>query len=277
MRRFGTVAIVGPGLIGSSLGLAMKRRGLTARVIGISRTAATLATAKRIGAIDEGSRDIGAVRDADLIVLCLPVEGILRLAPAIVKLAKNDCVICDAGSTKAEIVRRFGALTRRFVGCHPMAGSEKRGPAHANAHLFDSSLCIITPGPRTDRDALARVKNLWVAVCRKLVTMPAREHDRVIAAVSHLPHAAAFALVNTVPQDLLAFSARGFRDTTRLAASHEELWENIFLTNRGPVAGWIGKLEKNLGRIRKAVAANDAAGLRKLLRSARKARERLAQ
>ncbi len=275
MKKFGTIAIVGTGLIGGSLGLAVRRRGLASRVIGISRTPQSIATAGKIGAIDEGSTGLEAITGADLIVLCLPVGEILRQAPRVVELASETSVICDAGSTKEEITRTFGRLTDRFVGCHPMAGSEKRGVAHASAGLFDGSLCIITPAKGTDRKALATARGFWSAVCGKIATMTPAEHDRIMASVSHLAHATAFALVNSVPARLLEYAAGGFRDTTRLAASDEKIWEDIFFTNKRNLARELGALEKNLRLMRGAIERGDAAKLRKFLAAAKNARQRL--
>jgi prephenate dehydrogenase len=275
MKKFGTIAIVGTGLIGGSLGLVLKRRRLCSRVIGISRTAESLATARRIRAIDSGSLDLRAIGDAELVVVCLPVGEILALAPRIVKNAGKKSLICDVGSTKEEIARTFGRLTRRFVGCHPMAGSEKRGVANAEAELFRGSVCIVTPSPASDKDAAARVNDFWKRICGTVAVMSPGEHDRIMALVSHLPHAVAFALVNSVPGRILTYSASGFRDTTRLAASDEKLWEDIFFSNRENVIASIDAFGKNLRSLRDAVRDRDPAALRKLLSSAKTARQRL--
>lgn len=275
MNKPSTIAIVGTGLIGGSLGLSIKQRKLAARVIGISRTKKSVVTAQRIGAIDEGSLDLAAIRGADMVILCLPVGEILKQARQIVKNARNDCAICDAGSTKEEITRVFSRLTDRFIGSHPMAGSEKNGIANASRNLFDGSLCVVTPGKAADKKALTAVTSFWSRICARVVTMQPREHDRIMAFVSHLPHATAFALVNTVPESFLRYSASGFKDTTRLGASDEYIWEDIFLTNRRFLIESIGALEMNLRLIKKAIREKNSSALRALLAGAKTRRRGL--
>lgn len=275
MNRPATIAIVGTGLIGGSLGLAIKRHRLARTVIGVSRTRESIATARRIGAIDTGSQELSAIQGADMVVLCLPVGEIIAQAPRIVKNTRPDCVICDAGSTKEEITHAFARLTDRFIGSHPMAGSEKRGIDHASPDLFRGSLCIVTPGPGTDKRAQEAVAAFWGRVCAKVVTMKPREHDRIMAFVSHLPHATAFALVNTVPDEFLRYSASGFKDTTRLGASDEAIWKDIFFSNRRFLIQAIDALGKNLRRIKAAIREKDTAALHALLAGAKNKRREL--
>jgi len=269
MKKIGTLAIIGTGLIGGSLGLAIRKKKLAGRVIGVSRRKESLGAAVRTGAIDAGSRDLSVIRGADMVIICLPVGEILRQAPRIVKLAGPDCLICDAGSTKTGIVSIFSRLTRRFVGCHPMAGSEKRGIENASVALFTGSFCILTKTRSTDPAAFAAAQDFWNTICGKTVVMAPEEHDRAMALVSHLPHAAAFALVNSVPQGLLKLAAGGFRDSTRLASSDEDIWSDIFLTNRRPLLAALTAFEKNLRAIRNAVNTQNARALRTLLTAAK--------
>jgi prephenate dehydrogenase len=275
MKRFGHIAIVGTGLIGGSLGLAIKRHKLAKRVTGISRTQKNLATALAIGAIDEGAQSLDAIHGADLIILCLPVREILRRVSPIIAVAGSSSVICDVGSTKGEITAAFAARTSRFVGCHPMAGSEKRGIVNASRSLFDGSLCIVTPAQNTDPAAREAVKGFWGRICAEIAVMKPDDHDKTMALVSHLPHAAAFALANSVPTSLLRFSGRGFRDTTRLAASDAKIWEDIFLTNRRNLITSIDALEKNLRRIKHAIRTLNAPALRRLMKRANSARQQI--
>jgi prephenate dehydrogenase len=272
MKKFKRIAIVGTGLIGGSLGLAIKQRKLAGTVVGISRTSKSLAAARRIGAIDESTRDFNALRDADLIILCLPVGEIVRQASRIVAAAGKNSIICDVGSTKREITDGFAALTPRFVGCHPIAGSEKRGITNASRELFEGSLCIVTPGKHTDLSAVAAAKRFWSRICARVAVMKPAKHDAIMARVSHLPHAAAFALVNAVPAGLLRFSGRGFRDTTRLAASDVKIWEDIFSTNRRDIVAALTAYETCIHELKRAIQANDAAALRMLLSQAKKKR-----
>lgn len=269
MKKIGTVAIIGTGLIGGSLGLAIRKQKLAGRVIGVSRTKESLVAAVRTGAIDAGSRDLAAIRGADMVIVCLPVGEIILQAPRIAALAGADCLICDAGSTKSEIVKSFSRLTRRFVGCHPMAGSEKRGIANASVALFTSSFCILTKTRSTDSAALAAAQAFWNKICGETVVMTPEEHDRAMAVVSHLPHAAAFALVNSVPQGLLKLAAGGFRDATRLAASDEDIWSDIFLTNRKAIGASLAIFERELRALRTAITHGNAPALRRMIVAAK--------
>ena len=275
MKKFERIAIVGTGLIGGSLGLAIKKRALAKTVVGISRTRQSVGRARSSGAVDIASRKLEAIRGCDFLILCLPVAEILRQAPRIAQLAGKGCLVCDVGSTKNEISASLEKIFPNFVGCHPLAGSEKRGIANADGRLFDGSLCIITISPRTRKAALDRVTGFWKSICGRVTFMPPREHDRVLALVSHLPHAVAFALANTVPEALLGFSSGGFKDTTRLAGSDERLWSDIFLSNRKNVAEAIGIFEKSLQHLRLALKKGDRTALSAQLRKARAKRQQL--
>lgn len=275
MARFGTIAIVGTGLIGGSIGLAVKKQKLARRVIGISRTAQSIVVARKIGAIDEGYHDLRAIGEADFVILCLPVGEIIRQAKAISAQIRKDCIVCDAGSTKEEITRALAPLIRGFIGSHPLAGSEKRGIGNASAGLFRSALCIVTRTRASDPRALRKVREFWSKICLKTTVMDPGEHDKVLALVSHLPHAAAYALVNTVTPGLFRYAASGFRDTTRLAGSDEKLWADIFLSNKRPILRAIEGYEKQIAKIRNAISSDNAPTLRKLLGAAKTHRLKL--
>lgn len=269
MKKIETLAIIGTGLLGGSLGLAVKKRGLACHVIGVSRKIESITQAKRSGAIDTGSTDLSVIRNADMIVICLPVKEIIRQAPHIVNLAKNNCLICDVGSTKTEIVKTFASLTHKFVGCHPMAGSERRGIDNASAQLFNNSFCILTQTRYTDLKALTAVRAFWKAICAKTIVMTPKAHDRAMALVSHLPHIVAFALVNSVPKELLQFTASGFRDSTRIASSDENIWSDIFSTNRNALTKSFTIYERNFLAFRNAVAHNKVKNLRRIIVTAK--------
>jgi prephenate dehydrogenase len=275
MKTFNSVAIVGIGLIGGSLALAIKEKKLASEVIGVSRHKKNLSLAKKIGAIDIGSQHISAVRHADLVIVSAPVGAILELAPAIAKVIKPDCIVFDVGSTKQEIVSAFDKLCNNFVGVHPLAGSEKRGVANSDAALFEGSLCIVTPTKHTNRDALTKIRQLWSAIGAKVAILPPDTHDTILSFVSHLPHIAAFSLVNAVPREYLRFASTGFKDTTRIAASDSEIWFDIFLSNRKELLKAIGAFEHNLSRIKSAIVNNDKESLRGIIEQANNKRIKL--
>ncbi len=275
MRLFKKVAVVGVGLIGGSLALAIKKRKLADKVVGTSRHRKNLLLAKRAGAIDEGSQDIGIIRGADLVIIAVPVNAVLKLAPKIAKIIGPDCIVFDVASTKQKIVGKLDKVFSRYIGTHPMAGSEKRGIANSDDKMFQGSVCILTPTPKTDKRALAKIKKLWACLGTGVVTIPAGAHDKALSFVSHLPHIIAFSLINTVPAKYLKFASRGLRDTTRIAASDSEIWSDIFLTNRGNILAAIELIQKNLASIKKAIASGDSNSLDRILKTAKKKRDSL--
>jgi len=275
MRLFNRVAIVGAGLIGGSLALAIKKKGLAKEIIGVTRHAETLSLAKKIKAIDRGSRDIRIVKDADLVVLAAPVEAIIRLGEEISRFLSPDCVVTDVGSTKQEIVDKLEKVFPCFIGSHPLAGSEKRTIVHARAGLFKNSLCILTPTKNTDKEALKKIKALWVAIGAKVIFLTPKTHDKVLSLVSHLPHIAAFSLIATLPRQYLKFASAGLKDTTRIAASDKEIWSDIFLSNPKHILESIDLFIANLSRIKSAINKKDKKSLTKILQEAKLKREAL--
>jgi prephenate dehydrogenase len=274
-----TLAIVGVGLIGGSLGLAVRRRGLARRVLGVGRQQASLDQAAARGAIDEGFLDpLQAARHADLIIFCTPVDGIAEQALAVASGCAPNTLLTDAGSTKAEIVRRLeGSLPPgiAFVGGHPLAGSEKRGPEHADADLFQDRVTVLTRTACTDAAALERVAAFWQAVGSRVRVMTPEEHDEALARTSHLPHLVAAALAGMLPPELHELTATGFRDTTRIAAGDPALWTGIFVQNAGAVLGALQQLETRLTRFRAALEAGGAAALSQLLTQGKEVRDAL--
>ena len=275
MRLFDKVAIIGVGLIGGSLGLAIKKKGLARLVIGVSRHKATLVLAKKCRAIDLGSQDINVVKDADLVILATPVHKILQIAQALSHIVKPECVVTDVGSTKKEIVLKLHKLFSRYVGSHPLAGSEKRGMANARGHIFQNSLCILTPLKSTHKQSLQKIVRLWKILGAKVVYVPPALHDHILSFVSHLPHVVAFSLVETVPRPYLRFAASGLRDTTRIAASDNRLWEDIILSNKNNVLKAIDLFQKNLTAIKSAVKKENRKSLGRILKKAKITRESL--
>jgi len=274
---FGVVAILGPGLIGGSLGLALRQRRLAQRVVGIGHRATSIEAAKRVGAIDEGALDAAAgVKDADLIVIATSVAAIPRLAAEIMPHVKPGAVLTDVGSVKREIVTHIEASLRgdvAFIGGHPMAGSEKRGVEAAQAGLFEGSICILTPTPRTPASEVARVSTLWAQVGAHVHLMSPEQHDELVALVSHLPHLAAAALVNVLPEHAWRFVASGFRDTTRVASSDPALWRDICAANRSPIAASLSRFAQEIAALAQTLQDGRDADLLVKLEAAKRLRD----
>jgi len=276
-----TLALVGTGLIGGSFALALKEAGAVRTVLGVGRNPARLTVARELGLIDR-TADWAEAGQADCILLALPVgetETVLRqLAPHL----KPGAIVTDAGSTKANVVAAahaaLGARFADFVPGHPIAGSEQSGPGAARADLYRGKRVVLTPQAGTRGEATATVRALWEAAGAQVETLDAALHDRVFAAVSHLPHLAAFALVDELAQradseTFFRFAASGFRDFTRIAGSSPEMWRDIALANRTAVLAELDAYVEALQAMRAAVSAEDAETLLKLFARARAARE----
>jgi prephenate dehydrogenase len=276
---FANLVLVGVGLIGGSVGLAARRRGLADRVVGVDRDPAALGQALAAGILDEACPDLArAAAGADLIVVCTPVDHIPARVLEAAAACRPGTLLTDVGSTKAGIVEAVrGRLPPgvAFVGSHPLAGSEKHGPAHARPNLFDGSLVVLTPAADADDNALSRLRGFWQGLGARVRLMEAREHDRALALTSHLPHLLASALAGVLPPDLYELTATGFRDTTRLAAGNPALWTAIFAANRDAVLDALDLFEDQLRRFRGALAAADEATLNALLQVGKTIRDRL--
>lgn len=276
MSKWDTVAIVGVGLIGGSIGLALRRRKLARHVVGIGRRTVSLRQAKQAGACDLTTTDLAkGVADAELVVVCTPVGQIVAHVRAVVA-ARPEALVTDAGSTKGEIVTQLAAELppgARFVGSHPLAGGEKRGPSQANADLLVGRTVVMTPTSATAaRDATA-VRQFWKALGAQVREMTPAAHDAALAATSHLPHAVAAALAAVTPAETLPLTASGWRDTTRVAAGDAELWRQIFAQNRTDLAAAIGRLTDKLDALRGALVRGDDAAVLALLEEAKARRE----
>jgi cyclohexadieny/prephenate dehydrogenase len=274
-----TLTIVGVGLIGGSIGLAARRRGLAEHVIGVGRQQSSLGRALAAGTIDEASLDLAAaVHRAEITVFCTPVDRIAEQVLAVAPGCTPGTLLTDAGSTKATIV--YGIENRlprgiAFVGSHPLAGSEKRGPEHADANLFQGRLTVVTRTPHTDPAAIERTVAFWQALGSRVRLMDPEEHDRALALTSHLPHLMASALAGILPPELHELTATGFRDATRVAAGDPSLWTGIFAQNRTAVGDALDQLCQRLGRFRAALEAGDTIALDTLLAQAKKVRDAL--
>ncbi|MBM3249491.1 MAG: prephenate dehydrogenase [Candidatus Omnitrophica bacterium] len=275
MKLFKQVAIVGTGLVGGSLALAIKKKRLAGEVVGVSRHRRSIWLAKKRGAIDRGSQELDIIKDADLVVLSMPVGAIMELSPKIARIIKKDCLVTDVGSTKAAIVARLEKCFKNYLGSHPLAGSEKRGIANAGAGLFKDSLCILTPTGKTPKRVLRKMELFWQALGAKTSVIDPAAHDKALSFTSHLPHVAAFSLIDTVPSGFAKLSSTGLRDTTRIAASDSELWSEIFLSNAGALIRAIDGYIKNLRRTRSALKSRDKRALTRILARAKEKRTRL--
>jgi len=279
MALFNRVTIVGLGLIGGSLGMAARRKHLARVVIGVSRRPATLRRAKRLGAIDIGTTDFRrAVRDADLVVLATPVEDIAPLAERAAALMRPGSMLTDVGSTKAAIVNRLERTLPRgiaFVGGHPIAGSEQQGIEAADPHLFDGAVCVLTKTGRTKRAALLRVRRLWASLVDQVVIMNPRQHDRLLARTSHLPHLVACALIQATQVAPLPRAPRSFLDMTRIAKSPPELWREIVFSNRAELLAAMQRFDRQWRTLRACLTSQDRRGLQRMLARAQMKRNAL--
>ena len=250
------VAIFGVGLLGGSIGLALRSIAPDCRIVGYGHRLATLEQAREMTAIDELTQDpAAAARGADLLILCTPVgifSDLLRqIAPALGK----DAIVTDVGSTKRSVVRagEGSLLPNRgtFVGSHPMAGSEKRGVEFARADLFQGATCIVTPTAKTPADAVEKIESFWKLLGMKLVRLSPDDHDRLVCDISHLPHVIAAALVAMQSDDALPLAGKGFLDTTRVAGGDGGLWRDILQDNRDNVADSLRRMREKLDELLK--------------------------
>jgi len=238
MKQFKKVTIIGVGLIGGSIGLAIRKRRLADEVVGVFRHESTLKRALKRKAVDKAVISLeSGVKEADLIIVTSPVHSIPAIIKMAAKYAKKGAIITDAGSTKAWIVSSVEKSLARgrkvhFVGAHPMAGSEHAGVEFARADLFEKAPCIVTKTAATDKASLRRVIKFWSSLGAIVKVMSPASHDKSVSLISHLPHIVAFGLAGSVPLGELQYAAEGFKDTTRVASSDPELWADIFLTNR---------------------------------------------
>jgi prephenate dehydrogenase len=274
---FDRIAILGVGLLGGSLGMAIKAAFEECEVVGFGHRQSTLDRALEIGAIERGTGKLAeAVRDCGLIVLCTPVGLFERLLTEMAPALAAGAIVTDVGSTKRSVVRmaeKTLPASVHFVGSHPMAGSEKRGVEYARADLFDQALCITTPTGKTDPAALAAVEDLWQAVRMRVVRLSPEDHDRFLADVSHLPHALAASLVTMQEAAALPLSGKGFLDTTRIAGGDGELWRDILLDNRDNLRAALDRLKLTLAQLERMLEAGDGQLLAAWLNNAARRRE----
>ena len=282
MAEFGKIVIFGTGLIGGSFALALKEAGAVEEVVGFGRTPATLKLAQELGVIDRaGINPAHEVGDADIVLVATPVAQMPEIFERIVPYLGPDTIITDGGSTKGDVVAAARAAPKghigKFVPAHPIAGAENSGPGAARADLYRGKKVVVTPLPENNDERLDRVKRAWALCGADIHELTPEMHDRVFAAVSHLPHLLSFALVHELAKredaDLFfTFAASGYRDFTRIAASHPEMWRDICLANRDALVAELDGYMAGLARLRIALEQCDGASLEVVFDNARRAR-----
>lgn len=274
------ISILGVGLLGGSIGLAVRERLKDCQIIGYAHRDATVAAALERGAVLEATSDPAfAVRGADLILLCSPVGTFESLMSSIGPHLSPAALVSDVGSTKRSVVAAAEKLlppTVRFIGSHPMAGSEKRGVQFARADLFDSALCILTPTPATDPGTIQKMETFWRVLGMRTTRLSPAEHDRRLAEISHLPHAVAAALVAMQDEPSLSLAGKGFFDATRIAAGDAGLWRDIFIDNRDNLCESLRHFRQKLDDLATLLEPENAQALQAWLDAAATRRQRLA-
>jgi prephenate dehydrogenase len=276
------LSILGPGLLGGSIGLAARHRKVATRVVIWARRPEAADEAYKLGAADDAATDLAkTVADADLVVLATPIGAMSALVEQMRPSLSNNCIVTDVGSVKYTIVNALAdalAGKARFVVSHPMAGSEQSGIEAARRDLFEKSTCIVTPREDTDKTALATVHDFWKALGCSMKTLAPAAHDEIVARISHLPHVVAAAVVNVVCRDgeqRLTFAGPGFKDFTRIASGPPEMWTEICVENRAEIGQALDELIEELGRVRAALENADAVELRATLKRAKHFRDEL--
>lgn len=276
------LVIIGVGLIGGSLALALRQAGAVIEIVGVGRSMENLEAAKQFGIIDQIETDLAsAVKNADVVVLAVPVAA---MQPTLKELAPHlspETIVTDVGSTKRDVIgyarQHLPDHLARFIPGHPIAGAEKSGAAAAFANLYQGRNIVVTPLPENDAEAVATITRMWQTCGAIVNTMPALRHDEIFAAVSHLPHLLSFALVEDIAsranaKELFSYAAGGFRDFTRIAGSHPEMWRDISLANRDALIREIDTYQSQLDRLRGMLEQSDGKSLEEVFGHARTAR-----
>ena len=277
---FKRLALIGVGLIGSSISHAARRAGLVGEIVGASPTPATRERAEELGLVAKMYADpADAVRGADLVILCSPVGTYEAVAKAIGSHLEQGAIVTDVGSVKCAVVRDVAPHVPEgvhFIAGHPIAGTAQSGPDAGFAELFDGRWCILTPGDAADKDALAKLQEFWRRLGSEVEIMSPEHHDMVLAITSHLPHLIAYNIVNTAAHlervtdtEVIKFSAGGFRDFTRIAASDPVMWRDVFLNNKDAVLEMLGRFSEDLSALQRAIRFGDGETLEKLFTEAR--------
>lgn len=270
--KIGRIALIGVGLIGSSLARVLRRESMAGEIVGCARTEATRARIVELGLVDRAEADAGAaVEGADLVVLCSHLGAYAEIGAAIAPHLKDGAIVTDVGSVKRAVIETLSPLLPggvHLIPAHPVAGTEFSGPDAGFAELFDGRWCILTPPEGADPDAVETVAAMWRSAGMTVEIMEAAHHDMILALTSHLPHAIAYTIVDTATElesdlraEVIKYSAGGFRDFTRIAASNPEFWRDVFLANREAVLEVLGRFSEDLSTLRKAIRRGDGAAL----------------
>ncbi|HXS67382.1 MAG TPA: prephenate dehydrogenase/arogenate dehydrogenase family protein [Candidatus Polarisedimenticolia bacterium] len=281
--HFRKITIVGVGLLGGSLGLAIKKRRLANEVTGYVRRAASIAECQKAGAIDSCTRDLReAVTGADLIILCTPLAQMRSLLKEMLPAIKRGAIVTDVGSVKATVVKDLESLVTKarahFIGSHPMAGAEKTGVAAARADLFNNAACVVTPTKKSNRAALRATEEFWKSIGARVLRLTPKLHDELVSRSSHLPHVAAATLANLVldpthPKSQPLLCANGFRDTTRIASGSPEMWRDIAMANRKNLSLALGTFIRDLKKIQAVLKKGDEKAAEKFFQQGKKRRD----
>ncbi len=279
------IAIIGTGMMGTSLGIAIKKNGLCNKIIGIDRNFDNLKAAKKLSAIDSYTDCLkDGISDAVLIIFAIPILSTFEVAKRIVYAVKKDAVITDIGSTKGELVQKMTELFyghSSYIGSHPITGTEKSGAINAIDGLYEGKKCIITPIEKTEQFAVDAIKKFWECIGSDIVVMDPYEHDRVMAMVSHLPHIVAYSLVGSVMEQqkngnaLFKYAGGGLKDYTRIAGSDPVMWRDIFISNSKEVLNAIEQFSKTMNRLSRMIKEKDMKGIHDFLEDIREARRHI--
>ena len=281
--HFHQAAIIGIGLIGSSLARVLRQKGMADKITGAARSERNRETAVSLGIVDEAFESPSdAVKGADIVFVCTPVGSIAETIGGVVPALKRGAIVTDVGSVKTEIVRQVRPYLTdsfSFVAGHPVAGTEKSGPENGFAELFEGRWCILTPDAGTNAEAVAAVREVWGRAGMKVEEMSPERHDKVMALMSHLPHLIAYTIVGTAAdletetrEDVLKYAAGGFRDFTRIAGSDPVMWRDIFLNNTGAVLDCLQRFSEDLTALQKAIRQKDGTTLQDWFSRTRKIR-----
>lgn len=281
--KFQKIAIIGVGLLGGSIGLAVKQRKLAAEIRGYVRRVASIEECEKIGAVDHATRDLScAVENADLIILCSPLSQMRELAEQMLPALKPGAIVTDVGSVKASVLQQldpvFADGKSFFIGSHPMTGGEKMGVSAAKADLFENTVCVVTPTAQSNLKALETVESFWKALGARVVKVSPETHDDLVSRSSHLPHVIAAELANYVlspthAKEQALLCANGFRDTTRIASSSPEMWRDISLANQKNLSRVLGIFIEGLGEFRHALDNRDTKAIEEFFQTAKQRRD----
>lgn len=281
--QFRKISIIGVGLLGGSLGLAVRKHKLAGEVAGYVRREASLRDCERAGAVDYATTDLlAAVSNADLVILCTPLAQMPELARRLVPGLKRGAIVTDVGSVKADVVRELEAIVKtsgaHFVGGHPMAGGEKMGVLASRSDLYENAVCVITPTRRSNPAAVRKLTKFWQAMGSRTLSMDAAHHDLLVSRTSHLPHVTAAALATLVlnpsqPKFQADLCAAGFRDTTRIASGSPEMWRDISLANRKNIARSVDGFIVELKKFQTALRSGKPSGIEKFFSIAKQRRD----